>query len=249
MTTSLLAGLLIFLDRGSALQLVVSIITVLGPSRIFCRVNAYIFRVQTRARTVAPHCDSHCRRLPMPPSHCNSPTTARTVTPHCSFNTPLVVTGFLVVSVHLQPNVKLFQNNFKMAVDSALLINLVLAMLMKVDLEEEDVSEVGVGASMLFVIIGFPAAVITWEVLHGRIGENESKKLNPRHKAKAIELFKTLDNSGDGKLQHEEVVSFVLSTRPDWIANGLSNPVSDLPCHVKREGGYSLVIGGPSLVI
>ena len=60
----------------------------------------------------------------------------------------------------------------------ALLVTLELAMLMKVDLTDEDISPTGVGAMMLATIVLLPAGVISWEATHGRIGANTANSLN-----------------------------------------------------------------------
>ena len=118
----------------------------------------------------------------------------------------IVVIMFLVLSTRLQPNVKVFQNNFKMSIDTALLVNLVLAVMMKVDLTNENVSELEIGFMMLASIFLLPVGVVIHEILHGRLGRNQGHKLSNEHKSIATTIFKSLDGSGRNKLSHQDVL-------------------------------------------
>ena len=73
--------------------------------------------------------------------------------------------GFGFASAWFQPYVSTAANIFKVGVEVALLFTLTLAMLLKVDLEKEDVGEDLVGALLILSSIILPGATLVVGVL------------------------------------------------------------------------------------
>ena len=82
-----------------------------------------------------------------------------------------------------------------------------------------------------------------------KIGEDQLA--DKKYKAAAATLLKALQLEPEDDVvvrEHEEAVSKAKAAQLQKLGEE-KLAVSDLPCEVRREGGQSLVIGGPSLVI